>query len=118
MEGLELVMEGPSSLFPSLHFVGWLDGRPPLVRLCFFHRCSPPTIVPETLCQARKGHQGIKLHLSALLWVAARLLANKHLAGCQEEGIEHLAVRQALPESPPPHLAGQSSSPQRGSGAT
>ncbi|XP_037462925.1 uncharacterized protein LOC119362764 isoform X2 [Triticum dicoccoides] len=54
MEGLELVMEGPSSLFPSLHSVGWLDGRPPLVRLCFFHRCSPPTIVPETLCQARK----------------------------------------------------------------
>ena len=54
MEGLELVMEGPSSLFPSLHSVGWLDGRPPLVRLCFFHRCSPPTIVPQTLCQARK----------------------------------------------------------------
>nr|XP_020152518.1 uncharacterized protein LOC109737801 isoform X2 [Aegilops tauschii subsp. strangulata] len=47
-------MEGPSSLFPSLHSAGWLDGRPPLVRLCFFHRCSPPIIVPETLCQGRK----------------------------------------------------------------
>ena len=40
MEGLELVMEGPSSLFPSLYSVGWLDGRPSLVQLCFFHRCS------------------------------------------------------------------------------